>query len=304
MTSEKITLKNFIKNETLLEKKKKKRSKKKKSRKPKGGGIATNWHTSGFDNDSAGDGGGMGESFILELLAGIGPASFSANVHSATAYNKNTNDKDAGMTTYPSENPEAWGTAEEEPEMQVSKVDQARRLFQAMFNRPDASRAEIINSFMKDVGVTNSTAVSYYTRFLEEFGVNSKDDTDNLGQGVDMGGDMDAHAAQGSGDEKLSQPQEEPPEMEEPLDPDRAGIIRTVDNAHLVFKRQSEDGSYEELWIYNLHDSTNDELKIRRAVLSGTDIPPKKTKSADGAQKYTITTLGNAQMMKIVGLPN
>lgn len=302
MAAEKLTLKNFIKKETLLEKKRKKK-KKSKTTKKKGGGIASAWYNDGLNaaDSSGGDAGGMGESFILELLAGITPSSFSANINSATAWSKNSNDQDAGMTTYPSEDPDA---REEEPEMKVNKVDQARQLFQAMFNQPNATRADIINSFMKDIGVTNSTAVSYYTRFLDEFGLSSKDAEENLGQGVSMGGGMDAPSGQADGDETLSQAPEEDPEMEDPIDPNRAGIIRTVDNAHLVYKRQQEDGMYEELWIYNLHDSVHDELDIRRDILAGTDIPPKKTRSPDGAQKYTINTLGNAQLMHLTGLSN
>ena len=46
-----------------------------------------------------------------------------------------------------------------------------------------------------------------------------------------------------------------------------------------------------------------DELTIRRAILEGTDIPPKKTESEDGQQKYELTTMGNGQMLEITGLP-
>lgn len=317
MATEKITLKDFIDDKAVFEKKNQKKPKRgliplKKKKKGRSlynpGGLVNAWFTpgtSGGEACSGSYGGAIGESLLSELFAGImgaaTPSSVSANILQTSKLGKNTNNKDAGMTTYPS----ADDNYEEEQEAKAAKVDQARQLFQAMYNRPNATRADIINSFMKDVGVTNSTAVSYYTRFLDEFGLSSKNAPEALGQGVKMGGGDNVPKAAG-GKEALTPPVpvEEPPEMEEPLDPNRAGIIRTVDNAHLVYKRQSEDGTYEELWIYNIHDATNDDLDIRRDILAGTDIPAKKTKSPDGSQSYSITTMGNAQMLKIVGLPN
>lgn len=307
MASENIRLMDFYKDETLLEKKRKKKKKsRKRSRKPDGirkgsGGLDAGWYTDGAPGGSSGTGGAaVGESLISEIFAGITPSAFSANINATSQFSKGYErpEKDPGMTTYPSENPE------EEVEMKANKVDQARQLFQRMYNQPGATRADIINSFMKDVGVTNSTAVSYYTRFLEEFGLNTKDGEEALGQGTGMGGGMGAPVQQGAGEETPQETPEEPVEMEDAIDPNRAGIIRTVDNAHLVFKRQSEDGTYDELWIYNIHSDTNDEMDIRRDILAGTDIPAKKTKSADGKQQYIVTTMGNAQMLKITGLPN
>lgn len=86
-------------------------------------------------------------------------------------------------------------------------------------------------------------------------------------------------------------------------DPNRAGLIRTVKNAHLVYKRRIEDGTFEELWIYNI-SSLRDELDVRKAILSGTDIPVSRIRSPDGTQTYSLWSAGNAEMLKIVGLPN
>ena len=86
-------------------------------------------------------------------------------------------------------------------------------------------------------------------------------------------------------------------------DPDRQGLVRKVKGAHLVYKRQIEDGTYEELWIYN-SGNLRDELDIRKAVLAGTDIPTSKTTSPDGTQKYELWSAGNAEMLQIKGLPN
>jgi hypothetical protein len=86
-------------------------------------------------------------------------------------------------------------------------------------------------------------------------------------------------------------------------DPDKQGLIRAVDRAHLVYKRQTEDGTYEELWIYNV-GKLQDELDIRKAILAGTDIPTNKRTSPDGLQTYDIWSAGNAELLHIEGLPN
>lgn len=93
-------------------------------------------------------------------------------------------------------------------------------------------------------------------------------------------------------------------EGEEDEDPDRQGLIRVVPNAHLVYKRASEDGTFEELWIYNTSEVLDDELQTRRAILAGTDIPQNKMASEDGSQRYELWTAGNAQLLHITGLPS
>lgn len=92
-------------------------------------------------------------------------------------------------------------------------------------------------------------------------------------------------------------------EVEVETDPDYQGIIRTIPDAHLVYKRENGEGAYDELWVYNV-DTMKDELKIRRNILAGTDIPENKTHSPDGSQYFTLATMGNAQMLFISGLPN
>jgi hypothetical protein len=87
-------------------------------------------------------------------------------------------------------------------------------------------------------------------------------------------------------------------------DPDKQGVIRAIPNTHLVYKRQQEDGTFDELWHYNIGDDFKKELKIRRAILAGTDIPINRMKSPDGSQTYELWTVGNGQMLKIQGLPN
>jgi hypothetical protein len=97
-------------------------------------------------------------------------------------------------------------------------------------------------------------------------------------------------------------PTEDEPNQDE--DPDKQGLIRTIPKAHLVYKREGEDGAYEELWMYEIKKGMRDEYDIRNDILAGTDIPPKQTKSEDESQSYTMWTAGDMQLLKIVGLPN
>ena len=98
-------------------------------------------------------------------------------------------------------------------------------------------------------------------------------------------------------------PGEDPPmeEPSEPEDPNRQGMVRTVKGAHLVYKREVEDGTYEELWQYNT-STLRDEITIRKAILAGTDIPVNKAQSPDGSQSFETWAAGNAELMLIRGL--
>jgi hypothetical protein len=90
---------------------------------------------------------------------------------------------------------------------------------------------------------------------------------------------------------------------DEDSDSNYQGTIRTIKGAKLVYKRQSEDGDFTELWIFN-NDSKSNDSSIKRAILAGTDIPPNKLQSDDGSQRLTITSVGNVQFLKITGLSN
>lgn len=87
-------------------------------------------------------------------------------------------------------------------------------------------------------------------------------------------------------------------------DHNRQGLIRKVQGAHLVYKRETENGTFEEMWCYNVKDSLKNEMTTRKAILSGTDIPTHKTTSDDGKQTYTIWTSGNIEILCIYNLPN
>lgn len=85
--------------------------------------------------------------------------------------------------------------------------------------------------------------------------------------------------------------------------PNKQGAIRTVPGAHLVYKREQKDGTYEELWMYK-NDDMRAALQVRRDIIAGTDIPVNKSTSEDAKQSYTVWTTGNVEMVNIVGLPN
>lgn len=104
-------------------------------------------------------------------------------------------------------------------------------------------------------------------------------------------------------DEDLDSPDDEGFEQEpaEPEDPNRQGMIRTVKGAHLVYKREVEDGTFEELWQYNT-STLRDEITVRKAILAGTDIPVNKSQSPDGSQSFETWAVGNAELLLVKGL--
>jgi hypothetical protein len=87
-------------------------------------------------------------------------------------------------------------------------------------------------------------------------------------------------------------------------DPDKQGLIRKIDGAHLIYKRVNEDGTYNELWMYNVSRGNKNEYDIRSEILASTDIEQKSGVSASGNQKYILWTNNNVQMMQVTGLPN
>jgi len=121
------------------------------------------------------------------------------------------------------------------------------------------------------------------------------------GGGGESGEDLPSDVAPEAGNDEMSQLDDVASNATE--DPDRQGTIRAVKKAHLVYKRESGDGGFEELWVYNV-GTMKDELETRKAILAGTDIPPGKTTSPDGTQTYSIWSTGNAEMLSIKGLPN
>lgn len=85
-------------------------------------------------------------------------------------------------------------------------------------------------------------------------------------------------------------------------DQDFQGNIRTIRGACLVYKRKTQNGNYDELWIYNVGDDLKKETIVRKAILAGTDIDPNTQQSDDGSQKARTYTVGNVQYLNISGL--
>lgn len=95
--------------------------------------------------------------------------------------------------------------------------------------------------------------------------------------------------------------------LDDGTDNDRQGVIRTVPDAHLIYKREQPDGTFEELWIYNVEARGRNALKsqdIRNAILAGTDIPVGKMVSEDGTQTAESWAVSNAELLQIQGLIN
>lgn len=86
--------------------------------------------------------------------------------------------------------------------------------------------------------------------------------------------------------------------------PDKQGVLRKIQYAHLIYKRQDVDGTYTELWSYDINKGIKDEFNIRNAILNGTDIDHKTGSSPDNIQRYELWTSNNRQFMQITGLPN
>ena len=105
-------------------------------------------------------------------------------------------------------------------------------------------------------------------------------------------------------DLSIEEPDTDNPETDEDENPNRQGLISTIPGAHLVYKRKNEDGTYDEMWIFKISNALKDELVIQREILAGTDIPETKMTSKDGTQYYELWTAGDAQILKVFGLPN
>lgn len=106
------------------------------------------------------------------------------------------------------------------------------------------------------------------------------------------------------GDEPIEGESNEVGDANDPnSDPNYQGQIRSVTGANLVYKRQVQDGSYDELWIYSIGKDMVAEFAIRKAILSGTDIDPNTLDSDDGTQRAKSKSIGNIQFISISGLP-
>jgi len=145
-----------------------------------------------------------------------------------------------------------------------------------------------------------------YTRDEDEDGelANADQDAQDLPLD-DEQGEGDAEFRQ---DDDLAQDEDQPDEEGGQGDPDRQGSIRTVPDAHLVYKRKNENNLYDELWIYkqNQHDTWT--MRTYDAIVAGSDIPKGSTSSPDGSQTVERWEVGDPKstlvFVNIKGLAN
>lgn len=82
-------------------------------------------------------------------------------------------------------------------------------------------------------------------------------------------------------------------------------VTRFVPGAHLIYKRQSDVDSFEELWIFRLDPkSPTAGSGIEEQIFAGTDIDPATMASEDGTQVAKVWIAGNAKYIHISGLAN
>jgi len=157
-----------------------------------------------------------------------------------------------------------------------------------------------------------STAMSAETltiggsSLLKEFRFIIEDDVDNIEiPPVDVENQDNAIDNEQQPQDDMEQPADD--QMadgeQENTDPDREGVIRSIPNAHLVYKRKTVEDRYEELWIFKNDDHFKGEIDIKNDILAATDIQPSNTQSEDGLQSYDLWTAGNIHFLHITGLP-
>ena len=183
----------------------------------------------------------------------------------------------------------------------------AKTLFNSLLNKPEITRADIIDAFMDNLGVTESTATTYFQRIAKEMGLTGLHKSDNISKlAKKVGGGFASSVGTPDQPQMLPTDQnqpEEPTENQQDKQSEDSSTLPFVKGAHLVYKRENGEGSFEELWVYPNEDLSKS-LKIQKEILAHTDIPPNETKSQDGNQTYTLITMGNANILHIDGLPN
>jgi len=195
-----------------------------------------------------------------------------------------------------------------------NKKDDARRMIKPMIIRGTFTQEDILKRMQQRLGIKPATADTYYHMIVKELNLENgkKDDEDedeDTGEEVtdtsdeassetipDIEFDDDGNLV--SGEEFLDDGQ-----FAVQDNPNRRGVIRRVEGAHMVYKRRNESGTFDELWIYNTSDNMTDALDIKRDILAATDIPPRQTTSEDGSQRYKMYTMGDVQFMEINNLP-
>jgi len=204
-----------------------------------------------------------------------------------------------------------------------TKFDRARMMIKPMLMNKQFSSHQIMDKMQKSLDIKDTTAKTYYHMIVKELNMEDHH-TDVDGEEID---DFDFGDSTGNSSEPESNKPELPDEVQDSIgdisygdgimgygdyddetDPEitnknRAGVIRVVRNAHLVYKRQNDAGLYDELWIYNTSQEYGTTLAIKKDILSATDIPPRAMQSEDGSQKYSLQVLGDVTFLHVTNLP-
>jgi len=195
-----------------------------------------------------------------------------------------------------------------------TKYDQAKIMIKPMLINGKLTQEDIMARMARNLKLKDSTANTYYHRIARELGfVSHKDDdstiptksTEDEVDELEMEDEDEFEAAEVDEDGNIVIDEEglEDDEFVDKGNPNRQGVIRVIDNAHLVYKRQNDNGMFDELWQYNTTKDFSNSLDIKKDILAATDILPRTNQSEDGVQKYSLRTLGDIQYMKITNLP-
>lgn len=209
-----------------------------------------------------------------------------------------------------------------EPVAQTGEPEETDSLFPDEPVTPEAPEASGTDSLRPDG--TSDGLDAFIHGYFDEFGLDGEEseydpsaELNAADVGSDLGDIEDPEAAMaGLGDEPVEgepapfgDEETMPFGDEEPAageDPNFQGTIRTVKGACLVYKRKDESGTFEELWIYNVGKGygSDQSMRIRKSILSGTDIEETGTQSEDGSQEASSYSIGNVQYLQLRGLPN
>lgn len=103
----------------------------------------------------------------------------------------------------------------------------------------------------------------------------------------------------------LRAPTEQQPSQ---VDLNKQGMIRTVKDAHLVYKRKDQNNQYTELWVYKRDSGKKNSTAPFDAIIAGTDIEKGHTMSPDGEQSIRTWEVGPVSntvcFVEIMGLAN
>jgi hypothetical protein len=180
--------------------------------------------------------------------------------------------------------------------VRIIKIEDITDEFEKEWEEPTA---DFYSQFDEDDFQTED---DFYDQFDEDDFDNEELDFDEDDADIRYGEDEEPEFGD-DGDDFYDQFDDEDFDDEDAEDENFSGIIRTVKGAALAYKRETGDGTFEELWVYNSDGDFSTESEIKSAILAGTDIDESKLMSDNGEQKADLWTVGNVTFLKTTGLP-